>query len=354
MSRTKILLIDDEMSVLTNLKMTLNMIGFNNVTLSTSGVDSLNRINQEYFDLIITDHQMPEMSGVDFIKKAKELKPDLNIMLLTASNDQESLKLFLNLGIYKYLEKPLSLALITSTMKEFDEFLSVQKRKELTLDLGYNLSAITHEIANPLTVVLLRSQLLQQELAHQTPEEMSKILSQLKSISNSAKKIDSLIKDLKTQQNADSDLKNQNVSLEAVESELKDYLSVYDNQPIKFNIDFSTIQPDFSINFNKDQLVQILINLINNSVDAMHDLPEKWMKINADFKNNKLSIKVQDSGTVIPSEHQSKIFEKTFSVKKKALGTGMGLFICKKILNNYNANIYYDKTEKNTTFVITF
>jgi signal transduction histidine kinase len=354
MSNSKILLLDDEISVLTNLETILSLLGYTNITKVQSGKEALSFIEKEYYDLVITDNQMPEMSGIDFIMKAKLLKRDINIIILTASNDAESLKSFLNIGVYKYLEKPLSLEILKTTLAEFDKYLADIKRKELTMDLGYNLSAITHEIANPLTVVLLRTQLLEQELTNHTPDEMKKVLTQLKSISNSARKIDSLIKDLKSQQNSETDLKTQDISLEEIKNDLIDYLLVYENSAIKFNIDFSSISPLFKFNFNKDQLVQILINLINNAADAITDIPEKWITINAGIISNKLSIKVQDSGLGIPLEYQSKIFDKTFSKKKKALGTGMGLYICKKILNNHNAQIYYDSTYANTTFIITF
>jgi len=100
------------------------------------------------------------------------------------------------------------------------------------------------------------------------------------------------------------------------------------------------------------QLGQILLNLINNSIEAIESNSEKWIKVSAIKKGTITEIRVMDSGTGIPKEIIEKIMQPFFTTKGVDVGTGMGLSICDKIAKEHGGSLVVDQTCANTCFVL--
>ncbi|KEI01900.1 response regulator transcription factor [Clostridium botulinum] len=100
----KILVVDDEISILQLIKMTLELESFEVIT-SRTGLDSLNIIIRENIDLIILDAMLPDISGFNLIAKIKNIS-DIPIIMLTAKDDMNDKLLGLQLGADDYITKP--------------------------------------------------------------------------------------------------------------------------------------------------------------------------------------------------------------------------------------------------------
>lgn len=100
----KILVVDDEVSILQLIKMTLELESFEVIT-SKTGLDSLNIIIKEDIDLIILDAMLPDISGFNLIAKIKNIS-DIPIIMLTAKDDMNDKLLGLQLGADDYITKP--------------------------------------------------------------------------------------------------------------------------------------------------------------------------------------------------------------------------------------------------------
>ncbi|MBA2405941.1 MAG: PAS domain-containing protein, partial [Bdellovibrionales bacterium] len=100
-----------------------------------------------------------------------------------------------------------------------------------------------------------------------------------------------------------------------------------------------------------NQLSQVLLNLFNNSVDAVRDLPVKWVKLHAITDQDRLIVSVTDSGNGIDREIVSKLMEPFFSTKGPGMGTGLGLNISKRIIEVHSGVLYYDAKNPHTSFV---
>jgi signal transduction histidine kinase len=125
----------------------------------------------------------------------------------------------------------------------------------------------------------------------------------------------------------------------------------------QFDKDLDTIKlvfnPDENLNAyvfaNADKLQQVLINLIRNAGHASP--PKSKIEIELFEENNFWLIKIRDYGTGIPEEIREKIWEPFFTTKSS--GTGLGLDICKKIIENHNGQIWFEsEVNKGTTFYI--
>ncbi|MGD6966024.1 ATP-binding protein [Rossellomorea vietnamensis] len=116
-------------------------------------------------------------------------------------------------------------------------------------------------------------------------------------------------------------------------------------------IDFapSQVGPMF-VNADQNQLKQVLINIIKNGVEAIDD--HGFVKVVTAKTETKALIKVQDSGAGMDQERIDRLGEPFYSTKEK--GTGLGLAVCKKIIERHQGEITYESEKgKGTTVTIT-
>src|SRR3989339_1831843 len=100
-----ILYVDDEESNLNIFKNTFRRDY--NILVALSATDGLEILKKEHVDLILTDQRMPEMDGVEFLKQALSIYPDLNRILITAYSDFDAIRNAINEAqIFQYIQKP--------------------------------------------------------------------------------------------------------------------------------------------------------------------------------------------------------------------------------------------------------
>ena len=105
MDKYKILIVDDEPDNLALLYRTLR--GKYDIAKSTSPLTALEMMKTEHFNCILSDHKMPEMDGVEFLKRSCEIQPDTMRLLVTAYTDAGILIDAINYAkIYRYIKKP--------------------------------------------------------------------------------------------------------------------------------------------------------------------------------------------------------------------------------------------------------
>ncbi|MGG1677274.1 histidine kinase N-terminal domain-containing protein [Neobacillus sp. NRS-1170] len=102
-----------------------------------------------------------------------------------------------------------------------------------------------------------------------------------------------------------------------------------------------------------DEIRQVFINIIFNAIDVLnhHANPHPTIEINSTLEDNKhIIITISNNGPAIPTELQKTIFEPFFTTKK--LGTGLGLFVCKEIIEKHKGKLTCNSTPNKTTFSI--
>lgn len=105
MSNKSILLVDDEEIILTSIGWVLEKDNFK-VTTATNGQEAINNLQARQYDLVITDLMMPGIDGITVLKQAKDLYPDIGVIILTGYGDVSSAVKTLKLGADDYLQKP--------------------------------------------------------------------------------------------------------------------------------------------------------------------------------------------------------------------------------------------------------
>ena len=109
MNKGKIVVVDDEKIVTSAFKTLLKVEGFSDAHFFNSPKDALSFLEKQTPDIIISDFLMPEMNGLEFLAKAKEIHPEVSRILLTGYADKENaIKAINEVGLYRYIEKPWS------------------------------------------------------------------------------------------------------------------------------------------------------------------------------------------------------------------------------------------------------
>ncbi len=117
------------------------------------------------------------------------------------------------------------------------------------------------------------------------------------------------------------------------------------------------VDQDLEIHGVKNQITQVMVNLVHNAVQAMvaeGDGPGSIKIVGAASSSDGIYLSVTDSGPGIPAEHASKLFDPFFTTKDPGEGTGLGLSICYRIIEAHGGTIRASAaSEKGTVFTVT-
>lgn len=139
----KILIVDDEISIIEVLKRLLVKEGYMVVT-SFDGNDARDKLREEVFDLMITDVRLPGMDGVALLKEARQLQSHLAVIMMTAYAEVDNAVLAMKNGAFDYITKPFKFDEILLTVQRalsYEEALAENEmlRSQLTTKLHFNL-----------------------------------------------------------------------------------------------------------------------------------------------------------------------------------------------------------------------
>lgn len=215
--------------------------------------------------------------------------------------------------------------------------------------LGEMSAGIAHEINNPLAIIFANTNRLKRNIEPGTNEQA---INSLNTIENMVKRITKIIKGLRTfARDADND-PFQNF---LVQNLIEDIASICGERLKANSVEFilpEKISQELTLDCNPTQITQVIINLIMNSFDSIHEQNKPWIKFDIITNEDKIKFIITDSGKGISKEIADKIFQPFFTTKEVGKGTGIGLSISKGLVEAHKGTIYLDTTSENTKFVI--
>jgi len=127
-----------------------------------------------------------------------------------------------------------------------------------------------------------------------------------------------------------------------------------ENHGIRFLVEIDEIEEHQKVECNQVQIAQVLINIINNAIDAIveKNIQEPWIRVAGRSLDDKIVIEVIDCGEGIPDEVAAKIFEPFFTTKEVGKGTGLGLSMSFGIVEQHGGRLFLDKKSRHTSFVM--
>jgi len=117
MTKQKILVVDDEKSMCDFLEIMLNKEGYE-VTSTTSGEKALELLDNDLYNMVLTDVKMPGVDGFEVLRKTKEVSPDTVVIMITAYGSPEGAVTAIKEGAYDYITKPFRVEEVKLTIKK--------------------------------------------------------------------------------------------------------------------------------------------------------------------------------------------------------------------------------------------
>jgi len=235
------------------------------------------------------------------------------------------------------------------SIKERDERLKEYAKKEIMKSerlamVGQLAAGVAHEINNPLGSILIYSHLLLEDLEKEDPRRgnIEKIVNQ----ATRCKKIVKGLLDFSRQTEPE-------MKLSDINTIVKEVLSLVERQVMFHNIKvIKKLSPDLpTILLDKNQIQQVLMNIILNAVEAMDGQGKLTVETSSDEEYAR--IKFTDTGCGISEENVKKLFQPFFTTKETGHGTGLGLSISYGIIRKHNGKINVSsEIGKGSTFTI--
>lgn len=224
-----------------------------------------------------------------------------------------------------------------------ERLISLQKSKLATL--GEMAAGIIHEINNPLSIAKSASNGLSKD-----PSLSEKGLAQIEKIKKSIDRIVKIVSSLGKYSHSTSNQRYGQVSLKGLIDECIDLTTPrHKYHFIKFQC---LINEDIQLYLNENQIVQVLINLINNAIDAIKEENSPWIEFRFNRTENFDQIIVRDSGRGINEENLKNLFNAFFTTKEAGKGTGLGLSISKRIAQEHGGDLEYRLIDGHTAFIL--
>lgn len=125
-NRNRILIVDDEQIALRNLEHIMKKEGYD-VTATQSGPNALKLLEEQQFDLVLTDLRMEKVDGNQILRRCKELSPDTEVIMITGYASLQSAIQVMKKGAYDYVTKPFKLDEVRKVVKEALEKVALKK-----------------------------------------------------------------------------------------------------------------------------------------------------------------------------------------------------------------------------------
>jgi PAS domain S-box-containing protein len=216
--------------------------------------------------------------------------------------------------------------------------------------LGEMAGGIAHEINNPMSIIKGYIDLMKRHYGRNTLN-LDLTMNYLQKMDTTVDRISRIVSGMKRFSRDSSFDEKQPYSLNKI---IKETLDFCQEKVINHGValDVQYFDTDAIVFCRPIEISQVLLNLINNSFQAISSQSHPWIKISCHSVIDHFEILVVDSGKGIPDSILSKIFQPFFTTKEIGLGTGLGLSISRGIAEEHLGILRYVKDAANTTFMV--
>jgi signal transduction histidine kinase len=367
----QVLVIDDEMGPRESLRMLLKP---NYQVYTADCVDAgIKLLKEKQPDAVITDIRMPGASGIEGLRRIREIDPHVAVIMLTGFGALETAQEALRLGANDYIAKPFDAREMREVIgrnvertrlhrtgvnaaeeiKELNNrLLKELAQKERLASLGQASAEFVHDLGNPLTIVWGYVQLLAKKLEQSEKENGAKSQNskELQIIEQNVR----LCRELLTMWQSYGSVEaapHKPISVSAIVREVVKGvtgMAAQNGVELKSNLceDACTLQGDST------QMTRAIQNVIINAIQAASE-KKGGVTVHCLRKDFYVDVRVEDTGYGITPAQMAKIFDPYFTTKQGKSGTGLGLYITKKVVEDHNGSIKVDSTPQvGTSFTI--
>lgn len=249
---------------------------------------------------------------------------------------------------YQYL----SIRQDITALKQAEELILTQRSKLVAASklsaLGELSAALTHEINNPLAVILGRAEMIRDHLAGANPS-LETVRKMVESIENTGRKIEKIMSTVRSLAHGGDAEPLQRVTLESLIESAMDIVGAR-LKGHDVRVETKLHDPGRVLECRSTEVFQILINLLSNAHDAVIGVDERWIRIESCDDDDGVRLSVVDSGEGIADDVRAKLFSPFFTTKQIGVGTGLGLTISHGLAARNGARLWLDEKREPTCF----
>jgi two-component system sensor histidine kinase/response regulator len=369
----QILVIDDELGPRESLRMLLKP----NYQVHTADCveAGIKLLKEKHPDAVITDIRMPGASGIDGLRRIREIDPHVAVIMLTGFGALETAQEALRLGANDYISKPFDAREMREVIgrnvertrvhrtgvnaaeeiKELNNrLLKELAQKERLASLGQASAEFVHDLGNPLTIVWGYVQLLAKKLEQSEKENgAAKSPTSAKELQIIEQNV-RLCRELLTMWQSYGSVEaapHKPISVSGIVREVVKGvgpMAVQNGVELKCDLceDACTLLGD------SVQMTRAIQNVIINALQASAE-KKGSVTVSCLRKDFYVDVRIEDTGYGIAPAQMAKIFDPYFTTKQGKSGTGLGLYITKKVVEDHNGSIKVDSTPQiGTSFTI--
>lgn len=359
----QVLVIDDEMGPRESLRMLLKPIY--QVHTADSVEIGLKLLNEKKPDAIVMDIRMPGMTGIEGLRRIRQIDPHLSVIMLTGFGALETAKEALRLGATDYISKPFDAREMrevigrnvertrlhrtsesaAAEIKELNNrLLQELAQKERLASLGQASAEFVHDIGNPLTIVWGYVQLLAKKLEESEPTDDPNAVSSNKELEIIEQNV-RLCRDLLTMWQSYGSVEATPHKLISISDIVREVVAgvgaMAKETPVELKCDVT--EDPCSLMGDAVQITRAIQNVIINAIQASGDR-KGTVEVSCIRKDFYVDVRIADTGQGISPEQIARIFDPYFTTKQGKSGTGLGLFITRKVVDDHNGSIKVDST----------
>jgi signal transduction histidine kinase len=303
------------------------------------------------WDVVLSDFHLPTMIAPDVIRIAREVKPDLPVLIVSGTIGETRAVEVMRAGARDFISKDALARLLPAIERELAESrLRLEGRKmerqllmsERMASLGTIAAGIGHEINNPLSSAATNLAFVLDRMEKDGALKPEEIAEPLRDAHQALERMRRIVQDLKILSRGDEQTRSA-VDLRAV---LDSSLRIAANQlrhRAEVTRDFGPIPP---VHANEARLGQVFLNLLVNAAEAVPDGPglgQIRVATGIDADGN-IYGEVADNGSGISPADLPHIFDSFFTTKPQGIGTGLGLAISQRIATEFGGRIDVQST----------
>ncbi len=353
-----VLVIDDERGPRESLRILLKN-SFN--VLCADSVDwGVQLLKESQPDAVVMDIRMPIKTGIEGLREIREIDPTVAVIMLTGFGTLETAQEAIRLGADDYLKKPFDAKEMEDVISRNVHKTQIERRrwraekellmlnqqlqdelgeKERLAALGQKSAELVHDLRNPLTAVLGCSELLAEQLRRDKEklgESWSSANEYLEMIEKSVIRCKELADMWLALSRRDPQRLKPVLICELLGDVVKSAKQVASGRGVR--IDCQIGGTGCEVAADTVQITRALQNVISNAVDAVTGVANGRIHVVCGQAGCEAEIRVEDNGCGMDEEQLKKVFEPFFTTKQ-VNGTGLGLFITKKVVEDHRGSI---------------
>jgi len=348
----KILLIEDDEGFANGLRDIMQISDYH-VEVALNGHTALDLIKENDYSAVIVDLNLPDFDGTQLISEIYKLRKDIQTLILTGDTSRDAAVQAINVGADAFLTKPIDFNTFFETLERMElvysnkliekalveERIKLKQAQKLDELRNQFINTATHEIKTPISAILGYTELISDSF-HELPEDVQDYF---KVIQRNVDRLLALTNDLLEVQRIESGRAAVEMGTHNIMALLEQIgLETYPILEGKGQNLVISSQYHGNWFFDMNRIIQVLLNLVSNA--SKYSPEGSDIHLRAYPLSSKLFIEVRDEGVGIREEDIEKLFIPfpDILVKGKTDSTGLGLSICKGILELHNGEIWCD------------